>query len=108
MLSFGIIRRLTLGMALLGNHKLVILDNPIVGIDPNHKGKMVVAIKKHTKNCALLFSTRDVETVGVLGDRVAILNHGKIMAIGTAGEIIEKHGKGYTAEIHACVDRVRE
>lgn len=107
-LSQGMVRRLTLGMALIGKPKLVILDNPLDGIDPECKLKLIETIQRYTKHCGLLLATRDVETAQLIGQKIAVLNQGSIVAIGSVGEIIASHGKGYYAEVHTDMDRIRE
>ena len=60
-LTHGLLRRLTLGMALIGRPKLVVLTNPIEGVDPLAKNKLVETILKYTEGRALLMSTQDPE-----------------------------------------------
>lgn len=61
------VRRLTLAMALIGRPKLVILDNPLQGVDPDCKKKLIETILTYTENRALLVATRDVDTAQLLG-----------------------------------------
>lgn len=105
-MSPGQIKRLTLGMALIGKPKLVVLDNPLLGTDPFSKRKLIKTIQDFTANCSLLLLTEDVEVAQLLGDRIAIMQEGKFMAVGSASEIIESHGQGYSIEILADFDRI--
>ena len=100
-LSQGQIRRLTLSMALIGRPKLVVLDNPLKDIDAGSKNKLIETILQYTRNRSLLVTTSDVHTAELLGDRIAIMSSGRILATGTSSEIIENHGKGYTVEVQA-------
>jgi len=92
-------RRLTLGMALIGRPPLVILDNPLAGVDPVNKRKLIKTILKWTEGRSLLMATRDVDEAELIGDKVAIMHQGKLLAVGSVGDIIETHGEGYTLEI---------
>ena len=56
-LTHGSLRKLTLGMALIGRPKLVVLSNPLEGVDPKAKKLLVQTIMKYTEGRALLFST---------------------------------------------------
>lgn len=98
-LSNGLKRRLTLGMALIGRPKLVILDNPVDGIDPINKQKMIRTILHYTENCALVVATRDVSVAEQLGQKIAVMSQGKFAAIGSVGEIVQNHGKGFNLTI---------
>ena len=60
-LSYGQARRLTLGMALIGRPKLIILDKPLSGIDPVTKRKLINTILHYTENRTLLMTTHDCD-----------------------------------------------
>lgn len=60
-LSHGTLRRLTLGMALIGRPKLVVLNNALTGVDPLNKRKLIKTILKYTEGRSLIMSTKDVE-----------------------------------------------
>ena len=94
-------KRLTLGMALIGRPKLVILSNPLMGMDPNAKSKLTETIMKYTEDRALLMSTTMSEEAERIGDRVAISQDGRLLCIGTVNEILKQHGSGYSLEIQA-------
>ena len=60
-LSHGQARRLSLGMALIGSPKLIILDKPLIGIDPVTKRKLINTILKYSENRTLLMTTNDCD-----------------------------------------------
>lgn len=91
-MSHGQMRRLTLGMALIGRPKLVILDNPLDGVDPVNKRKLIQTISLYTENQALLLVTRDANLAEAIGHRIAIISQGKFLAIGSVTEILQRHG----------------
>ena len=99
-MSNGQTRALTLALALIGRPKLVILNNPLIVNDPASKRKMIKTILDFTENSALLVTTGDVEVAELLSDKIAIMDEGKFIAIGSAGEIIQNHDMGYSVEIY--------
>ena len=98
-LSPGTVRKLTVAMALVGRPRLVVLDNPVAGLDPTSKRQMIKTILKYTEGRGLIMATRDVEVAEAVGDRLAIMHKGNFVAIGTQSEVIDNHGKGYAIEI---------
>jgi len=100
-LTHGQLRRLTLGMALIGRPKLVVLSCPLEGVDPHTKNKMIETIIKYTKGRALLMSSQDPVVTSRIADRVAIMDEGKFVAIGSVSHILQTHSSGFTLEIQA-------
>lgn len=98
-LSEGFKRRLTLGMALIGRPKVVILDDPLMGVDPASIHRVLKTIREETQDNTLLVCTQNIDVAEALASRMAIMHKGKIKAVGTIGEIMNTHGKGYTIEL---------
>ena len=94
-MSRGQIRRLTPAMALVGRPELVILDHPFECVDPLTKRKLMKTIMSFTENSTLFMATNDIEVAEFICDRIAIMNKGKFVAIGSVGELIKTHGRGY-------------
>lgn len=86
-------------MALIGRPPLIILDNPLSGVDPMHKRKLIKTIKEWTKDRSLIMATRNVEEAEIISDKLAIMKDGKFVAVGSVGEIIKTHGNGFILEI---------
>ena len=86
-------------MALIGRPLLVVLDNPLAGVDPMHKRKLIKTIQEWTEGRSLLMATRDVDEAENICDKLAIMKDGKFVAVGSVGDIIKTHGNGYTLEI---------
>ena len=82
-LSFGLKRRMSLAMALIGHPKLVLLDNPVDGNDPCNKMKLIKTILKYTEGRALIVATRDVLTAELLGHKIAVMHKGQFLAMGS-------------------------
>ncbi|CAF4258949.1 unnamed protein product, partial [Rotaria sordida] len=83
-LSGGMKRRLSIGISLMNNPKVVILDEPTSGIDPYNRRLIWTIIRKLklTGKCVLL-TTHFLEEADVLSDRIAIMSRGRLQANGT-------------------------
>lgn len=79
-LSGGMIRRLGVAQALLGNPELILVDEPTAGLDPEERLRFKNLISQHREDCTILISTHIVEDVEALCDHIIILSHGKIFA----------------------------
>ena len=101
-LSGGQRQKLGLALSLVNNPQLVILDEPTTGLDPQARRAVwdVIRELKKEDRCVLL-TTHYLEEAEVLADRVAIMNHGRIISSGTTEEILEKEGSGERLEIKA-------
>jgi len=91
--SGGMKRRINIAAALLHRPKLIIMDEPTVGIDPqsrNHIFEMIRSLKKD--GVTVLYSTHYMEEVEALCDDLAIVDHGRVIASGSLDEVLERHG----------------
>jgi ABC-2 type transport system ATP-binding protein len=79
-LSKGYRQRVGLAQALIHDPKVLILDEPTTGLDPNQLGEIRELIKKAGKEKTVIFSTHIMQEVEAVCDRVIIINHGKIIA----------------------------
>ena len=99
--SGGMKRRLNLACGLLHAPALLVLDEPTVGVDPqsrNHIFETVRALRD--AGMTVIYTTHYMEEVEALCDRVAIMDAGKIVALGTVRELIAQHaGRGLAIEI---------
>jgi ABC-2 type transport system ATP-binding protein len=83
--SGGMRRRLDLGSALIGRPKLLFLDEPTTGLDPRSRLGMWEVIRSLVREGAtLLLTTQYLEEADELADTIAVVDHGKIIARGTA------------------------
>ncbi|HEY3246387.1 MAG TPA: ABC transporter ATP-binding protein [Phycisphaerae bacterium] len=91
--SGGMQRRLNLAAALVHDPPVILLDEPTVGVDPqsrNHIFENIEILKRQGRT--ILYTTHYMEEAQRLCDRVAIMDHGKILALGTVEELIQQHG----------------
>jgi ABC-2 type transport system ATP-binding protein len=86
--SGGMRRRLDLGSALIGRPKLLFMDEPTTGLDPRSRLGMWDVIRSLVREGAtLLLTTQYLEEADELADTIAVVDHGKIIARGTADEL---------------------
>jgi ABC-2 type transport system ATP-binding protein len=86
--SGGMKRRLDLAMTLVGNPRIIFLDEPTTGLDPRSRHNMWEIIRKLVSEGATVFlTTQYLDEADELADRIAVLNDGKIAAEGTAEEL---------------------
>ncbi|MGA8923554.1 MAG: ABC transporter ATP-binding protein [Candidatus Dormiibacterota bacterium] len=87
--SGGMKRRLNIGIGLLNRPKLLILDEPTVGVDPQSRNAILESVEElSTAGMAVLYTTHYMEEAERLCDRVGIIDHGKLIAEGTRHELV--------------------
>jgi ABC-2 type transport system ATP-binding protein len=80
---------------------LLFLDEPTTGLDPNARRAIWEVIRSlKAKGKTIILTTHYLDEAQQLSDRVAIMDHGHIVAMGTTEEIIRQHGSGERLEIH--------
>jgi len=86
--SGGQRRRLDVALGMMNRPKVLFLDEPTTGLDPQNRANLWVQIKK-LKNAGttIFLTTHYLEEADVLSDRLAIMDHGKIVALGTPKEL---------------------
>ncbi|MEV1092385.1 ATP-binding cassette domain-containing protein [Streptomyces microflavus] len=86
--SGGMKRRLDIAMTLIGNPRIIFLDEPTTGLDPRSRNTMWDIIRELVADGVTVFlTTQYLEEADELADRIAVLNDGRIAAEGTAGEL---------------------
>ena len=91
--SGGMKRRLNIAVALIHEPEVILLDEPTVGVDPQSRNHIFERIEQMQKDgLTILYTTHYMEEAQRLCDRVAIMDHGKILALDTVEGLLEKHG----------------
>ena len=92
--SGGMKRRLNIGIALLNQPEVLILDEPTVGIDPQSRRNILDSVKEFNRQgTTVLYTTHYMEEAQELSDHVAIMDHGKLIAQGTHEELVKIVGE---------------
>lgn len=90
--SSGMQRRLNLAAGLLHRPELLVLDEPTAGVDPQSRAHLVATLRRlHAAGTAIIYSTHYLEEIEQLCQRIAILDHGEIVMVGTTDEILRSH-----------------
>lgn len=92
-LSGGLKRRLSIGMAVITEPKLVFLDEPTLGLDVVSRRELWRYIKEIAENTAVVLTTHYLEEAEALCGRIAIMSKGKKVAEGTCEQLIEQSGE---------------
>ena len=93
--SGGMKRRLNLGLALIHEPRVLLLDEPTVGVDPQARINILGVIHEVVKNGAtVLYTTHYMQEAEELCDRIAIMDHGKILAEDTVSGLKRLVGEG--------------
>ena len=111
-LSGGQRQKTGLALALVNSPELLFLDEPTTGLDPSARRAVWDVIRRlKGQGKTILLTTHYLEEAQQLSDRVAIMNKGHIIAIGTPDEIIKAHGSGERLEVcgdEKLVDYLKE
>lgn len=100
-LSGGMKRRLIIARALLHNPKILLLDEPTTGLDPNVRQEIWQRLEelRKTQDITIILSTHYMDEAEKLSQRLVIMAHGKIITEGVPAEIISKKVKNFALEI---------
>lgn len=113
-LSGGMKRRLNVAMALVHNPEIVVLDEPTAGLDPQSRLVVTDYIKrlKENKKVTVILTTHEMDIADQLSDRIAIIDHGKLLVLDTPENLKDRVGKGDIMEMalndEAKNERVRK
>ncbi len=86
-LSHGERRQLEIAMALAGEPRLLLLDEPMAGMGPDESARMVDLLRSLKGQRGMLLVEHDMDAVFALADRISVLVYGRVIATGTAAEI---------------------
>jgi ABC-2 type transport system ATP-binding protein len=88
--SGGMKRRVNIGLALLHKPKVIYMDEPTVGIDPQTRRSILDSVVNlKNEGMTVLYTTHYMEEAQELSDHIAIMDHGKVIALGTNAELVK-------------------
>jgi ABC-2 type transport system ATP-binding protein len=99
--SGGMKRRVNIGVGLLHRPRLLFMDEPTVGIDPQSRRSILDTVKElNQQGMTVLYTTHYMEEAQELSDRVGIIDHGEMIALGTQQELTRQVGQTDTLVLH--------
>jgi ABC-2 type transport system ATP-binding protein len=99
--SGGMKRRVNIGVGLLHKPRLLFMDEPTVGIDPQSRRAILDTVKDlNRQGMTVLYTTHYMEEAAELSDRVGIIDHGELIALGTQKELTQQVGQTETLILH--------
>jgi ABC-2 type transport system ATP-binding protein len=99
--SGGMKRRVNIGVGLLHKPRLLFMDEPTVGIDPQSRRAILDTVKSlNQQGMTVLYTTHYMEEAAELSNRVGIIDHGELIALGTQKELTQQVGQSETLILH--------
>ena len=99
--SGGMKRRINIGVGLLHRPRLLFMDEPTVGIDPQSRRAILDSVKAlNGQGMTVLYTTHYMEEAQELSNRVGIIDHGQLIALGTQAELTRQVGENDTLILH--------
>ncbi len=103
--SGGMKRRLNIAAAVVADPQVILFDEPTVGVDPQSRNSMFDNIERLKQSGkTILYTTHYMEEAQRLCDRVAIMDHGQILALDTVERLITDHGGASVVEVELAED----
>ncbi len=104
--SGGMKRRVNIGVGLLHKPRLLFMDEPTVGIDPQSRRAILDTVKSlNAQGMTVLYTTHYMEEAQELSDRVGIIDHGKLLALGTQQALTRQVGETDVLILHLTEDQ---
>lgn len=98
--SGGMKRRLNLAVAMIHDPPMLLLDEPTAGVDPQSRNNILDLVRElATKGRTIVYTTHYMEEASRLCDRIAIMDKGKILALGQVRDLVAKYGGASTVTI---------
>ena len=105
--SNGMKRRLNLALAVMHRPKLILLDEPTAGVDPRSRDQILSVVRGlRDKGSAILYTTHYIDEAEKLCDRVGILNHGQLIALGAIDTLLGELDFSEIVEVRGLANSV--
>ena len=101
-LSGGLLRRLNIACGIAHKPRLIIMDEPTVAVDPQNRNKILEGIQKlNAQGSTIIYTSHYMEEVEQICTRIAIMDHGRVIASGTSEELKKMIKTGETITVEA-------
>jgi len=100
--SGGMKRRLSVAISLIGNPKVIYLDEPSTGLDPKSRQDLWGVINEAKQNASVLLTTHSMEEADAICDRLMIMADGEIQCIGVSADLKKRYGEGYKLSVQVA------
>jgi ABC-type multidrug transport system ATPase subunit len=107
-LSGGEKRRVSIAISLLGDNRVIFLDEPSTGLDPAVRRIIWDIINRVKINRTVVLTTHSMEEADILSDRIAIMTSGRLRCIGTSLHLKDLYGSGFRLNITSKPGRLEE
>ena len=108
-LSGGMRRRLLIARALVHRPRLVLMDEPTVGLDPQVRQEIWALVDRlRGEGVSILMSTHYIEEAERLADSVTIMSHGRVVAVGPPQALVREHAGAEAVEVYGSPARLAE
>ncbi|CAG8468063.1 989_t:CDS:2, partial [Scutellospora calospora] len=97
--SGGMKRRLSMLISTIGDPKIIFMDEPTTGMDPVNRRHVWSFIENFKQGRIIILTTHSMEEADVLGDRICVMAHGRLRALGNSIRIKNKFGAGYRVSL---------
>jgi len=97
--SGGTKRKLSLGIALIGNPRIVFLDEPTTGVDPESRRFLWTLISATMQGRSVILTTHSMDECEALCSRIGIMVNGRLVCLGSAAQLKARHGSGYQIDV---------
>lgn len=98
-LSGGMQRRLNIALGLVHRPRILFVDEPQAGLDPQSRVLVREYLRSRAGTATVVVTTHDMEEAAKLADRICILDHGRLLALGTLDEVTRQAGEGDLVEV---------
>jgi ATP-binding cassette subfamily A (ABC1) protein 3 len=98
-LSGGQKRKLSVAIAMIGDSKIVLLDEPTSGMDTSARRRLWEMLKKNKAGRIVILTTHYMDEADILGDRIAIMAEGDVQCTGSSLFLKNRYGVGYNLTI---------
>ncbi|KAF2069712.1 hypothetical protein CYY_008968 [Polysphondylium violaceum] len=98
--SGGIQRKLSICLSLIGNSKLIFMDEPTNGLDQSNREMVYETIQSIKQDRTFVLTTHNMKEAQILCNKIAILSKGKLKAVGTTNQLKNSYGLGYQVDVY--------